>query len=206
MHRDPFSRPVGSPAVVLVVIGALLTGCISESPEIRSSSPPPATLSADAIRDLASRGRTLDAGTLGSEVRDPDELVQTLDRAGFLVGSERRFSGRIPGPRVVVARVLVFENGAGAAAYLNWVTTNTADLIGRNEPRDPLPFGDEPALFVRTPSGCCPKELPMFFATWRRGSSVLSLMLQGVDAGRARAESIGAELDRVVVSDDTGVA
>jgi hypothetical protein len=191
--------------VVLVVLGVLLAGCTSEPPEI-TSPPPPATLSAEAIRDLASRGRTLDAGTLGSEAPDPDDLIRTLERAGFLVGSERRFSGRVPGPRVVVARVLVFENEPGADTYLDWLTTNADHLIGRSEPRDPLPFGDDPALFVRTPSGCCPKELPMFFATWRRGSSVLSLLLQGVDAERARAESIGAELDRVVLSDETEVA
>jgi hypothetical protein len=192
--------------VVLLVLGVMLAGCTSEPPETRPLPPPPATLSAEAIRDLTSRGRTLDAGTLGSEARDPDDLIRTLERAGFLVGSERRFSGRVPGPRVVVARVFVFENEPGAATYLDWLTTNADDLIGRSEPRDPLPFGEEPALFVRIPSGCCPKELPMFFATWRRGSSVLSLLLQGVDAERARAESIGAELDRVVLSDETEVA
>ena len=184
-------------ALLAVALAAAVAACGSDSKGSEPSSPPP-TLSADALSELASSARTLDAPALAADAFDPAELERVLDDGGFTTGREREFTGMTDTFDHVVARTLVFEDAAGADAYLDWLGRHGEDFLGRADAAGITPPGDSGVAFVLVPCGICKKELPTYLAGWRRGNTVLSLLAAGSGANPETFLALARRLDDTV--------
>jgi hypothetical protein len=183
-------------ALLAVALAAAVTACGSDS---EGSAPqPPATLSADALPDLASTARTLDAATLASEAFDQGELERVLDEGGFATGREREFAGMTETFDHVVARTLVFEDVAGAEAYLDWLGRHGKDFLGPADAAGVTPPGESGVAFVLVPCGICKKERPTYLAGWRRGDTVLTLLAAGSGANPETFLALARQLNDTV--------
>ena len=122
---------------------------------------------------------TLTIEHLARDASDPGSLASLLEDAGFRSGSERTYAG--PGERfsLAVTRVLAFDDAEGAETYLAWLREHPSEFLGTVERLPPLDLPGSPFLTVHLPGGCCPKEVPIYLAAWRRGSAVVSLRVSG---------------------------
>jgi hypothetical protein len=185
-------------ALLAVALAAAVTACGSDSTNAAPPPQPPATLSADALSDLDSTARTLDAAALAADALDPDELERVLDEGGFATGREREFTGVTDTFDHVVARTLVFADAAGAEAYLDWLGRHGEDFLGRVNAAGVVPPGESGVSFVLVPCGICKKELPTYLAGWRRGDTVFSLLAAGSGANRQTFLALARQLDDTV--------
>jgi hypothetical protein len=187
-------------ASVLLALLALAACGSGEDGSRTSAAPgaPPATLPADALPQLDSRARTLDAEALADDSLDPAGLGDVLAEAGYVTGSEREFSGKSPSFDHVVARTLVFESDAGAKTYLGWLRGHAADFLGRADPADLSVPGQSGVAFSLARCGTCVKEVPAFLAGWRRGNVVLWLLAAGSGASADRFDALAHEADGVL--------
>ena len=174
------------PVLVLVVVLGTAAACGSaEDPPA-----PPATLGAEALPQLDSRARTLDAGAVAFDALEPSALQQLLAESGYETGSEREFSGKTRTFDHVVARTLVFETADGALAYLDWLRGHGDDVLGRAVQAKITPPGEAGVAFALERCGTCKKELPTFLAGWQRGATVLTLLAAGSGANPARVTAL----------------
>jgi len=180
-------------ALLVVVLAAAACG----SDESETTAPPP-TLPAAALRDLASSVRTLDTAALAADAFEQGELEGILTAGGFTTGSEREYSGKTETFDHVVARTLVFEDVAGASAYLDWLGAHGDDILGRADATGVALPGDSGVAFVLEPCGICKKELPTYLAGWRRGEVVLTLLAAGSGATPDRFLALARQLDETV--------
>jgi hypothetical protein len=185
-------------ALLAVLLAAAVTACGSDSKGSEPAPQPPATLSADALSDLASTARTLDAAALASDAFDRGVLERVLDEGGFATGREREFTGLTDTFDHVVARTLVFEDAAGADAYLEWLGRHGEDFLGRVDAAGVMPPGESGVAFVLVPCGICKKELPTYLAGWRRGHTVLTLLAAGSGANPETFLALARRLDDTV--------
>jgi hypothetical protein len=183
---------------LLAALAAAVTACGSDSKGSEPAPQPPATLSADALSDLASTARTLDAAALASDAFDRGVLERVLDEGGFATGREREFTGLTDTFDHVVARTLVFEDAAGADAYLEWLGGHGEDFLGRVDAAGVMPPGESGVAFVLVPCGICKKELPTYLAGWRRGHTVLTLLAAGSGANPETFLALARQLDDTV--------
>jgi hypothetical protein len=181
--------------LVALALGLVLAGCGSE--QARPGAPPP-TLPKTALPELDSRARTLDAEALAGDALEPAGLVDLLEDAGFETGSEREFSGRTTTFDHVVARTLEFESADGAETYLGWLRKHGDDILGRAAPALLAPPGESGVVFTLVRCGTCKKELPTFFAGWRRGEVVFSLLAAGSGVNEDRFGALSRELNSVL--------
>lgn len=144
----------------------------------------------------------VDAAMLTRDALDPEQLDRLLDDAGFVLGRERTFSG--PGARfsLAVTRILIFSSPDGAAAYVAWLRDHPDELIGVARRLQPLDLPGDPFLFVHTPGGCCPKDVPIYVSSWRRGSTVVFLRASGRRADPGSVQELAAELDLLVAGNE----
>lgn len=135
---------------------------------------------------------------LARDASDPASLATLLEEAGFRSGSERTYAG--PGERfsLAVTRVLSFDDADGAETYLTWLREHPSEFLGAVERLPPLDVPGSPFLTVHLPGGCCPKEVPIYLAAWRRGSSVVSLRVSGRGLERDVVRDLVIELDAVL--------
>jgi hypothetical protein len=185
-------------ALLAVALAAAVTACGGGSDEPAPARPAPATLSPGALADLASTVRTLDASDLAADALDPAELERVLDEGGFTAGREREFTGKTDTFDHVVARTLVFDDAAGADAYLDWLGRHGEDFLGRVDAAGVTPPGESGVAFVLVPCGICKKELPTYLAGWRRGDTVLTLLAAGSGANPETFRALARRLDDTV--------
>jgi hypothetical protein len=141
----------------------------------------------------------VDAAVLVRAALDPSELASLLSDAGFADGVEARFTARRRPLIEVVARVLRFEDEAGAAAYLDWFAGHGADLLGsETEPaRTPRAVPDGVAFSHGICDGCT-KDTFQYVVAWTRGPYAISLRVGGPAAGPDAADALAARLDERV--------
>jgi hypothetical protein len=180
---------------IVALVALLAAGCRSGTGAESAPEAPPATLPARALPDLTSRARTLDVSALAADALQPAALEALLRDAGYVMGSEREFSGKTRTFDHVVARTLGFADAAGADAYLDWLRRHGDDILGRAEPAGLSPPGGSGVVFRLARCGSCKKELPTFLAGWRRGDTVLTLLAAGSGADEARFSSLAGRLD-----------
>ena len=165
---------------LVAVLGALaLAGCGGS--EATSS---PAPLDASALPELTARDRDLPPDALAADAFEPEALATLLDGAGYAGGREREFSGHGERFDHVIARTLVFDDAAGADAYLGWIRGHTLDLVGRTREREAPPLGDAALLFELKPCPSCRKQLPTLVAVWRSGGDVAYVLASGRGVNR----------------------
>jgi hypothetical protein len=177
-----------------LALGVVLAGCGGDE---RRSASALQTLPPDALPELTSRTRSLDAEALAADALDPAALADLLAQAGFETGREREFSGKTKTFDHVVARVLRFASADGADAYLDWLRRHGNDILGRAAPAKLAPPGDSGVAFMLVRCGTCKKELPTFLAGWRRGDVVLSLLAAGSGANPNRFDDLAHDFDAV---------
>ncbi len=118
------------PAAVL-----LLFSCASapttDGPPASGASPP--VLPASALPHMTSDAAPVDTDHLANEVTHPDDLRSLLDDAGFVHAAQRSFGGGRGAFSRVVARGLVFEADAGAAAFVGWFGEHAPEEIITSE-------------------------------------------------------------------------
>lgn len=174
-------HPVVAASIAIVGAAVIGTGCGGN--ESALDLPPP--LASAVLPELAARDRALPAHELAQDALEPADLAALLDEAGYRAGTEREFSGHTDTFDHVVARTLVFEDVAGADAYVDWIAGHTGDLAGPSRSLAPIGLGAErSALFELEPCATCKKQLPTWFGAWRRGSTVSYLLVAGRDVDR----------------------
>jgi hypothetical protein len=188
-----------------VVTLAFILGCISAACSKDSVIVPPASvasagsdlpiLPSDALPGYVVHASGLDAATLAADALDPASLDVVLTGAGFETGIERRFTARWRPVTEVVARALRFASPDGATAYLTWLRTHGADVLGSQaEASDPPSLSDAIA-FTHAPCTSCAKDTIQYFAAWTHGRYALTLLVGGPRAGRSTATPLAEELD-----------
>jgi hypothetical protein len=176
---------------VTLALAVLLAGCGAGE----ETAPGLRTLPPEALPELTSRTRSLDAEALAADALDPAALADVLDKAGFETGREREFSGKTKTFDHVVARALRFASPDGAEAYLDWLRGHGTDFLGRAAPANLSSPGESGVTFMLVRCGTCKKELPTFLAGWRRGDVVLSLLAAGSGANPDRFEDLAHDFD-----------
>src|SRR5262245_4634350 len=154
---------------------------------------PPAALPGHAAAAVA-----LDAGTVAQDAVDVSGLHELLSDAGFVGGTQRQFSRTGAGRRRIVARVLTFETADGADQYLAWLNDHVADVIGKAAPNDHLRAPADGTVFEHAPNPCCHSETRIFLAAWNRGTSVVTLQLDGPAARASAVPELLSQLDAAV--------
>jgi hypothetical protein len=174
-------------ATVVASIAFVVVGCAA-----RHESPSLPTLS---FPGMETERSTITLDLLASDASDPGSLASLLEDAGFHSGSERTYAG--PGRRfsLAVTRLVSFDGPEGAQTYLDWLRRNPQDLIGDVESVEPLDVPRSSFVSVHLPNGCCPKEVPIYLAAWREGSTVVSLRVSGRGLERDAVDDLAARLD-----------
>jgi hypothetical protein len=179
-------------ALALACLAVLVVAGCGEADEAQA---PPPTLGARTLPELDSRSRILDAGGLAVDAFRPTELARILEDAGFVSGREREFSGKSRTWDRVVARTLLFESDEGARTYVSWLERHADELLGKTAPAEWSAPGDGGVAFVLVPCASCKKELPTFFAGWRRDAIVATLLAAGAGANESRFTGLARQLD-----------
>lgn len=195
-------RPFG----VAMSLALLVTAsCASEAPARNDTAPlAPAVVAAldpipaDALPGRPSKVVELDAAGLAADSIDTASLETLLEDAGFVAGTERRFSETADGRRRVTARVLAFATAEGAERYIAWLESHVAELIGDAEVIQDSRTPAGGAVFVHEPSGCCHLETRLFLGAWQHDATVLSLKVGGQSVGLAMVLRFVSMLDAAV--------
>jgi len=190
-------------AVLALLTGlVLVAGCGGAGDDVgetvASADGPPRVLSGSAVPALHARARVLDQDTLAADAFEPEQLGAVLDDAGYRVGRERELSGKTETFDHVVARTLVFANADGADAYLAWLQDHPEEVLGQSTPAKVAAPGEDGFVLRLVPCGSCKKELPTFFAAWRRGATAGTLLAAGPGADEARFGELLAQADAAV--------
>ena len=182
----------------LLVLTAAAAGC-GNAAEPAASPPaapaPPVTLQPADLPELTARARMLGPHELAADAFAPAALAAILQDGGFVVGSEREFSGHTDAFDHVLARTLRFSDAAGAQAYLGWLTANAGDLLGKIRPEAPVGLGQDGVAFSLVRCGTCKKELPTIMAAWRHAAVVGFVLAAGRGTDRDRFGDLAHRLD-----------
>jgi hypothetical protein len=170
-------------------------------PSILEPSPSLPSLPDDTLPGYVVHRTELDAPTLSRDALAPDELASLLADARFKAGVQARFTARRRPITEVVARVLRFEDDAGARAYLDWFAGHAADLLGsETEPaRSPRAVPDGVAFAHGICDGCT-KDTFQYVVAWTRGPYAITLRVGGPAAGPRAADDLAARLDERVAT------
>lgn len=187
-----------SASAALLVAGVLAASCGSEPQPRAPSAPRIQPIPAEALPGRAAQPTELDAREVSTDAVDVDELEALLEGAGFVAGTERRFSRTVGGRRMTLARVLVFETARGAKAYLGWLEDHVDDVIGNSRPVDGLSVPDGAIVFVHQPNPCCHSETRLVLAAWNDGDTVKTLELGGQVVETSVVPELISTFDRAV--------
>jgi hypothetical protein len=183
---------------VLLVAGVLAASCGSEPQPRAPSAPRVEPIPAEALPGRAAQPTELDVREISMDAVDVDELEALLESAGFLAGTERRFSRTVGGRRMTLARILVFDTVRGAKAYLGWLEDHVDDVIGNSRPVDGLSVPDGTIVFVHEPNPCCHSETRLVLAAWNEGDTVKTLELGGQVVNTSVVPELISSLERAV--------
>jgi hypothetical protein len=187
-----------SAGAVLLVVGVLAASCGSEPQPRAPSAPRVEPIPAEALPGRAAQPTELDVREISMDAVDVDELEALLESAGFLAGTERRFSRTVGGRRMTLARILVFDTVRGAKAYLGWLEDHVDDVIGNSRPVDGLSVPDGTIVFVHEPNPCCHSETRLVLAAWNEGDTVKTLELGGQVVNTSVVPELISSLERAV--------
>jgi hypothetical protein len=183
----------------LAVAAVFLTACYRSRTIV--DYPPPASppaLNAHAVPHASSEFTVLNADRVTSGALEAQRLSALLASAKYVGGTERTFvSSSSPFDRVST-RVLQFASPGGAAAYARWVDAHPGDLIGDAKPSGSLDVEGASSVYVHTPNGCCPKDIPKSLAVWQRNRYVLEVIASGAYAKDEMLTELSTEMDRLV--------
>jgi hypothetical protein len=182
----------------VLAIVLLLAGCSGGSPGGPAPLRRQPALSADAVPHSKAEFAVLDLQRVTSGALDASSLSALLEGARFIGGTERTFVSRSTPLDRVSTRVLEFLRRDGAAAYLRWVESHPADLIGDATGGPPLDLPGAPQVYVHTPEGCCPKDVPKSLAVWQRGRYVLEVIANGGLAKQKPLLDLATQLDGLI--------
>jgi hypothetical protein len=189
--RATVRRTVTAAATMVLLVGA---ACGSETapPEATTQAAP---IPADALPGTPGEAVALDVQAVAAAAIASGELETLLRDAGFEGGWERGFSKATGGRRRMLARVLEFENAAGAERYVRWLSDHVEEVIG-DASRDPdLEAPDGGAVFVHEPDPCCHNETRIFLAIWSAGERAITLEIAGQAARASGVNELVARLD-----------
>ncbi|HET7869161.1 MAG TPA: hypothetical protein VFM85_02445 [Actinomycetota bacterium] len=187
-----------SAGAALLVAGVLAASCGSELQPRAPGTPRIEPIPAGALPGRAAQPKELDAHEVSMDAVDVDELEALLEGAGFVAGTERRYSRTVGGRRMTLARILVFETARGAKAYLGWLEDHVDDVIGNARPVDGLSVPDGTIVFVHQPNPCCHGETRLVLAAWKHGDTVKTLELGGQVVRTSPVPELISSLDRAV--------
>jgi hypothetical protein len=187
-----------SAGAALLVAGVLAASCGSEHQPRTPRAPRIEPIPAEALPGRAAQPTKLDAREVSTDAVDVDELEAILEGAGFVGGTERRFSQTAGGRRMTLARILVFETARGAQAYLGWLEDHVDDVIGKARPVDGLSVPDGTIVFVHQPNPCCHNETRLVLAAWNDGDTVKTLELGGQVVKTSVVPGLISSLERAV--------
>jgi hypothetical protein len=176
----------------------LLAGCAHGSPPLAAPLTRPPVLPANTIRHADTESELLTVARVTSGALDAEGLTALLQRTRYLGGSERTFVSKTQPLDRVDTRVLEFSRADGATTYLRWVCDHPADLIGDVGRSSPLEAPGSVELFVHTPDGCCPKDVPKSLAVWQRDRYVLLVIANGGMAKQNTLTGLASQLDALV--------
>lgn len=197
----PRLREVAAGLVLLVA-----TACASRDADTGSApepSPGSSQVTVEAIPEEALPGAAarvveLDRAVLASDAIDAASLATLLSDAGFVAGTERRFSQTAAGRRRAIARVLAFETAPGAERYVDWLADHVEELIGDADVIRDAEAPEGAIVFVHEPSGCCHLETRLFLGVWRRDATVVTLKLAGQRVRLGTMVGFASRLDAAV--------
>jgi hypothetical protein len=152
----------------------------------------------DALTGYVVHSEPLDATAVAGDGADAAMMETVLEDSGFQTGAERRFTARWKPLTEVTARVLRFDDAAGADAYLTWIRTHGGDLLGPGAETSTPPDVPGAVAFVHVPCSSCTKDPLQYLSAWTRGRYVLVLLLGGARAGRVAATPLAEDLDASV--------
>lgn len=187
-----------SAGAALLVAGILAASCGSEPQSRAPMGPTIQPIPAEALPGRAAQPKELDAREVSTDAVDVDELEALLESAGFVAGTERRFSRTVGGRRMTLARILVFETVPGAQAYLGWLEDHVDDVIGNARPVDGLSVPDGTIVFVHQPNPCCHSETRLVFVAWKDGDTVKTLEIGGQVVKTSVVPQLISSLERAV--------
>jgi hypothetical protein len=190
----PRRRTRQAPAVLAAALVVVAAGCSGSG----SDAAPLRTLPADAVAGLSVRTKALGEAALAADVPGGrSQLAHLLGTHGFRGGREREFFGRSATFSHVVARTLVFRDGAHGRAYVSWLRRHLPPAFGALRMIGPLALGD--GGFVAALRGCgCHAEVPTRIGAWRRGPTVAFLLAGGPGVNSKTYEALARQLDRVL--------
>jgi hypothetical protein len=194
----PPSTNPGKPKEAVLLRATLIgffIASIALSPCAQESVSIPAGLPARVLPGMDMEVEILGAPSVARDALDPPTLERLLEDGGYVSGRQQLFSGAGERFSLAIARVLVFGSPAGAGRYVEWLRTHPEDLLGTAEMLDPLDLPGSPFLMVHRPTGCCPKEVPIYLSAWRRGATVLFLRASGRSTDVAAVQDLAVELD-----------
>jgi hypothetical protein len=177
---------------------ALLSGCGGGSEAAPSESVTGWTnyvplVDPDSLSGLNRSERELDLDALSKDALEPAALAGVLEQANYEGGGEIEYTGRTKLYSHVVTRALQFASPDGAAAYLEWLNRNAADVLGQVKSSQHLAVGSDGVLLLE--QGCnCHSDLPTYLAAWRQGSVVRTLLADGAGANAQRVMALAREL------------
>jgi hypothetical protein len=181
----------------LLVTGILAASCGSEPQPRAPRAPTIEPIPAAALPGRAAQPKELGVREVSTDAVDVDELEALLESAGFVVGTERRFSRTVGGRRMTLARILVFETARGAQAYLAWLEDHAEDVIGNARPVDGLSVPHGTIVFVHQANPCCHGETRLVLAAWKDGDTVKTLELGGQVVKTSVVPELISSLDAV---------
>jgi hypothetical protein len=164
-------------AIVLVAAAGvfLVHGRASSQP----LPPAPPTLQASAVPYLASHAKAATSASLAKDAGIAS-LEQTLDRMGFVVGSQRTFQGFTKRKlELVVSRSLEFRTAAEAAGYARYVRTHAGDFVGQVPTVTALASAGRTGAMIRAPLCSCHMAQPDLVAVVSKGTRVTWLEING---------------------------
>ncbi len=185
-----------------ILLLALATTLVSCSPHEVHSGPfaqaTPPSLRAHAVPRTDSQLAALNADRVTSGALEAQRLSALLASAKYVGGTERTFvSTSSPFDRAST-RVLQFASTGGAAAYTRWVGAHPGDLIGDAKPSGSLDLAGASRVYVHSPNGCCPKDIPKSLAVWQRDRYVLEVIASGAYAKDEMLTALSTQMERLV--------
>jgi hypothetical protein len=187
-----------SAGATLLLAGILTAACGSEPQSLAPRAPTIQPIPAEALPGRAAQPRELDVLEVSTDAVDVNELEALLENAGFVAGTERRFSRTVGGRRMTRARILVFETAQGAQAYLGWLQDHVDEVIGDARAVDGLSVPHGTIVFVHQPDPCCHGETRLVLAAWHDGDTVKTLELGGQVVKTSVVPQLISSLERAV--------
>jgi hypothetical protein len=175
----------------LAVLVALTASACGSSTIATSTSPPPPTLSPQAVPYLPSTLHVLTGAKLAHEAGAP-ALRDRLHTWGFVAGADRYFQGESRQLQVVDSRDLRFRSATGAAEFVIFVRRHASVYLGSYPGVRSFSSRGRTGILATAQPCTCHLANPAFLAVVSRGSAVTWLEINGPGATAHRLVALMA--------------